>query len=100
MAYEPADPTGDRATMSDFVPHPIELVGWSGDSGQLALRLGVSEARLLAALRRVGRKEGRRLVVDATPANVAPPCGDGWPMARCMSSGRILAFAYYVKLAL
>ena len=58
--------------MSDHIPQSIELVGWAGDSGQLALRLGVSETRLLAALRRLGRKEGRRLVVDTTPANVAP----------------------------
>ena len=58
--------------MSDFVPQSIELVGWSGDTSQLALRLGVSEVVLLAALRRLGRKDGRRLIVDAAPANVGP----------------------------
>ena len=58
--------------MSDFVPQSIELVGWSGDTSQLALRLGVSEVALPAALRRLGRKEGRRMVVAATPANVGP----------------------------
>ena len=54
------------------VPLPVAIVGWSGDSAQLALRLGVSETLLLAALRRHGRKEGRRLVVDAAPANSGP----------------------------
>ena len=70
--------------MSDFVPQSIELVGWAGDSGQLALRLGVSETRLLAALRRVGRKgDGWSWTPrPRTSRRSCPLCGDGWPRAR------------------
>jgi hypothetical protein len=58
--------------MSDHVPRAVAIVGWSGDVDQLALRLGISETVLLAALRRHGRQEGRRLTVDAPPANSGP----------------------------
>ena len=59
--------------MSNTPPPPtVQIICWSGESTALACRLGIEHDALLAGLRRFGRTEGRRLVVDAAPANSGP----------------------------
>jgi hypothetical protein len=59
--------------MSNCPPSPtVQIICWSGESTALACRLGVTHDALLAGLRRFGRKEGRKLVLDVALANSGP----------------------------
>ena len=51
-------------------PAAVILVAWRGDAGQLAARLGLTEAALDGLLKRHGRKAGSGWALDATPANL------------------------------
>ncbi len=51
----------------------VSLVAWSGDVSQLAARLGICEKALTTRLKTIAQTQsGSRLVVSATPANIAP----------------------------
>jgi hypothetical protein len=50
----------------------VSLVAWSGDASQLAALLNVPERELLAGLRRIGRQDKNRLIVNASPHNSGP----------------------------
>ena len=56
-----------------YSPPAVDLVLWSGNTEQIATRLGCKEADLVRHLRRVARKErGGRITIDLHLANSAP----------------------------